>query len=94
MAAAQLRSARSTFCGGAVLSGRRLPRVEQGMLAAAVGAHGPARDPHGDHDGDREDDEQHGDGEPAAGYRRPLLGDAVEQVFSHSMSRSVRDALG
>ncbi len=94
MAAAQLPSRRILFSGRTMLSGAQLVRVEQGVLAAAVGAHGPPRDSHRDHDRDREDDEQHGDGEPAAGQRRPLLGDAVEQVSSHSEKRSVRDALG
>ena len=89
MAAAQFPSAANLFGGRAMLGGGQLVRVEQRVLTAAVGVHGAPRDTHRDHDRNREDDEQHGDGEPAAGQLRPLLGDAEEQVV-----QPLREAFG
>ncbi len=89
MAAAQLPSAAYSFGGRPMLGGGQLMRIEQCVFAAAVGAHGAPRDSHRDHDRDREDDEQQGDGEPAAGQLRPLLGDAVNQVVE-----PLREAFG
>ena len=71
---------RILFGGRTVLCGAQFVRVEEGVPASAVGAHCAPGDSHGDHDRDRENDEQHADGEPSAGQRGTLLDDAVEQV--------------
>ncbi len=64
-----------------MLRGGELVGIEQRAFATAIGAHGPPRDPHGDHDRHRENDDQHGDGEPTAGQLGTLLGDSVEQIL-------------
>src|SRR5689334_7065908 len=71
---------RMLFGGGTMLCCAEFVRIEEGMLAVTIGAHGAPRDSHRNHHRHRENDEQHADGEPATGYLRTFHDDSVEQV--------------